>query len=142
MNAKPLPRLFRYVALVLGTIGLGLLYLTALHRENPAVCGIKTGFSRFRLAKAMTTALSPLRMTLTSMIFKSPRTKISTMNSPAVLYPMPSPKHKDVIVSVPERAEAWISPFWLRLGRVRCSAQDHAVLGPAVSLRKTACRQP
>jgi DNA/RNA endonuclease YhcR with UshA esterase domain len=37
MNANPLPRVFRYVALVLGTVGLGLLYLTALHREIPVV---------------------------------------------------------------------------------------------------------
>lgn len=37
MKANPLPRLFRYVALVVGTVGLGLLYLTALHREIPSV---------------------------------------------------------------------------------------------------------
>ena len=37
MNTKPLPHLFRYVALVVGTVGLGFLYLTALHREIPVV---------------------------------------------------------------------------------------------------------
>lgn len=37
MNAKPLPVLFRYVALVVGIVGLGLLYLSALHREIPVV---------------------------------------------------------------------------------------------------------
>ena len=37
MNANPLSQWFRYVALVLGTLGLGFLYLTALHREIPVV---------------------------------------------------------------------------------------------------------
>jgi DNA/RNA endonuclease YhcR with UshA esterase domain len=37
MNSNPLPRFFRYAALVLGTVGLGMLYLAALHREIPVV---------------------------------------------------------------------------------------------------------
>jgi hypothetical protein len=37
MKANPLSHWFRYVALVLGTLGLGFLYLTALHREIPVV---------------------------------------------------------------------------------------------------------
>ena len=37
MNAKPATHWFRDVALVLGTLGLGLLYLTAIHREAPTV---------------------------------------------------------------------------------------------------------
>lgn len=37
MYANSLSRLFRYVALVVGTVGLGLLYLSALHREIPVV---------------------------------------------------------------------------------------------------------
>lgn len=37
MSDKPVTHLFRYVALGVGAVGLGLLYLSALHREIPAV---------------------------------------------------------------------------------------------------------
>ena len=37
MNDKPRPHWFRYVALVIGTIGFGWLYLSALHRDIPPV---------------------------------------------------------------------------------------------------------
>lgn len=37
MYANSLSRLFRYVALVVGSVGFGLLYLSALHREIPVI---------------------------------------------------------------------------------------------------------